>query len=59
MTTDQEIKDYARLLWEKAGRPEGKDQFFRHQAEAELKAESEISDAFLETTETDNSILPG
>jgi hypothetical protein len=59
MATEQQIKDYARLLWEKAGRPEGKDEFFLHEAEVELKTESESPDAPTEPTETDKSILPG
>jgi hypothetical protein len=59
MATEQQIKDYARLLWDKAGRPEGKDNFFLHEAEVELNAENESPDAPTETTETDKGILPG
>ncbi|MCA1398368.1 DUF2934 domain-containing protein [Bradyrhizobium sp. BRP56] len=45
MATEQQIRDYARQLWEKAGKPDGRDEEFRHAAEVELNAESESPDA--------------
>jgi Protein of unknown function (DUF2934) len=45
MATEQQIRDYAYQLWEKAGRPEGKDTVFFHAAEVELNAESGSPDA--------------
>ncbi|GEC54666.1 hypothetical protein ABIF38_003411 [Bradyrhizobium japonicum] len=37
MATEQQIRDYARQLWEKAGKPDGRDREFWHAAEVELK----------------------
>ena len=45
MASEQQIRDYAHMLWEKAGKPEGRDQEFWHAAEVELNAESESPDA--------------
>ena len=45
MATEQQIRDYAHLLWERAGRPESRDVEFWHAAEVELNAESESPDA--------------
>lgn len=45
MATEQQIRDYAHLLWEKAGKPEGRDVEFWHAAEVELNAESDSPDA--------------
>lgn len=45
MATEQQIRDYAQQLWEKAGKPDGRDNEFRHAAEVELNAESESPDA--------------
>ncbi|MGF6427355.1 DUF2934 domain-containing protein [Bradyrhizobium sp. Pha-3] len=45
MATEQQIGDYARQLWEKAGKPDGRDKEFWHAAEVELNAESESPDA--------------
>jgi Protein of unknown function (DUF2934) len=38
---DEQIRNYAQRLWEKAGRPEGKSDEFWRQAEIELDAEGE------------------
>jgi hypothetical protein len=59
MATEQQIKDYARLLWEKAGRPEGKDTFFLHAAEVELNAESESPDAPTPDNQPNKTTVPG
>ena len=45
MATEQQIRDYAHLLWERAGKPEGRDTEFWHAAEIELNAESDSPDA--------------
>jgi hypothetical protein len=45
MATQQQIENYAYLLWEKAGRPEGRDIEFYHAAEVELNEESDSPDA--------------
>jgi len=39
--TQMEVVRRAYELWEKAGKPEGRDQEFYHQAERELENESE------------------
>lgn len=39
--TDEEIRERAHQLWEQAGRPEGREQEFWHQAEQELYEEDE------------------
>jgi hypothetical protein len=41
---EAQIRSHAHALWEKAGRPDGRDGEFWHAAEAELNAESESSD---------------
>jgi general stress protein YciG len=58
--TDDQIRNRAHQLWEIAGRPEGREDEFWHEAERELKAsnagkvgggtspDSEKSDTFLE-----------
>ena len=48
MATEEQIRNYARQLWEKAGRPEGRDAEFWHAAEVELNAESESPDALIQ-----------
>jgi DUF2934 family protein len=45
MATKEQIRNYAHQLWEKAGRPEGRDAEFWHAAEVELNGESESPDA--------------
>jgi hypothetical protein len=42
--SEEQIRDYAHQLWEKAGRPEGRSEEFWRQAQIELDAESEASD---------------
>jgi hypothetical protein len=41
--TEKEIKNRAYELWEKAGKPEGKDEEFYHLAEQELRNEDKSS----------------
>lgn len=48
MATEAEIRNYAHQLWEKAGRPEGRDIEFWNAAKANLDAESESPDPFAE-----------
>ena len=45
MATEDQIRNYAHLLWERAGKPEGRDVEFWHAAEVELDAESGSPDA--------------
>jgi hypothetical protein len=56
MASEEQIRNYAHLLWEKAGRPEGRDTEFWHAAEVELNAESESPDA---PTQPNKNSLPG
>jgi DUF2934 family protein len=55
MATEEQIRNYAHLLWEKAGRPNGRAEEFWHAAEVELNAESESPDAPTEETLTDET----
>lgn len=48
--TDQQISARAYELWEEAGRPEGRDLDFWHQAERELRQGEEGSDGIEEPT---------
>ena len=57
--TEQQIRDHAHALWEKAGRPDGRDLEFWHAAEAELNAESESLDAPTGSNQPNKTILPG
>ena len=41
--TDEQIRTRAHQLWEKAGRPAGREDDFRHQAEQELHNEDKDS----------------
>jgi DUF2934 family protein len=59
MATEQQIKDYAHLLWEKAGKPEGRSDEFWHAAEVELNAESESPDAPTEQVQPNKTSIPG
>jgi hypothetical protein len=60
MLTEQQIRDRAQALWEKAGRPEGRDLEFWYAAEAELNAaESESSDAPTVSDPPNKNTLPG
>jgi hypothetical protein len=58
MATEEQVRNYAHQLWEKAGRPKGRDQEFRHSAEVELNAESESLDAPTETTRPNPNTRP-
>jgi Protein of unknown function (DUF2934) len=42
--SEEQIRNYAHQLWEKAGRPEGRSEEFWRQAQVELDAEGETSD---------------
>jgi Protein of unknown function (DUF2934) len=59
MANEQQIRNYAHQLWEKAGRPEGRDAEFWHAAEVELNAESESPDAQTQSDQPNGSSLPG
>jgi hypothetical protein len=41
--TDEQIRLRARELWEQAGKPEGRDEDFWHQAQQELQNEDKSS----------------
>ncbi|HLG82879.1 MAG TPA: DUF2934 domain-containing protein [Bradyrhizobium sp.] len=41
--TDDQIRARAHQLWERAGRPEGRDEEFWHQAERELQQMEDIA----------------
>lgn len=59
MATEEQVRNYARQLWEKAGRPEGRDTEFWHAAEIELNAESESPDALTQPAPPNTNVLPG
>jgi len=59
MASEEQIRNYAHQLWEKAGCPEGRDQELWHAAEVELNAESESPDAPTEMTQPNKNSLPG
>ena len=59
MATEQQIRDYAHLLWERAGKPEGRDTEFWHAAEVELNAERESPDAPTKIDQPNRTTLPG
>ena len=59
MASEEQIRNYAHQLWEKAGRPAGRDMEFWHAAEVELNAESGSPDAPTETTQPNKTSLPG
>ncbi|HEY2245930.1 MAG TPA: DUF2934 domain-containing protein [Bradyrhizobium sp.] len=59
MATEDQIRHYAHLLWEKAGKPHGRADDFWHAAEVELNAESDSPDAPTETTQPNRNSLPG
>lgn len=48
--SEEQIRNYAYQLWEKAGRPEGGSEEFWRQAENELDAQSENPDQPNSTT---------
>jgi hypothetical protein len=56
MASEDQIRNYARQLWEKAGKPEGRDAEFWHAAKAELDAEDENPDA---AQQPNPSTIPG
>ena len=58
MATEEQIRLYAHLLWEKAGKPEGRANEFWHAAEVELNAESESPDAATEDTQPNQGTVP-
>jgi Protein of unknown function (DUF2934) len=53
--TDEQIRTRAHELWQQAGRPEGRDNEFWHQAEKELKAAGDVR----ETANEQPPVLPG
>jgi DUF2934 family protein len=59
MATEEQIRNYAHQLWEKAGRPEGRDAEFWHAAEVELNTESESPDAPISSDQPNSSTVPG
>lgn len=54
MASEDQIRSYAHQLWEKAGKPEGRDAEFWHAAETELAAEDENPDAAIQTNNEAN-----
>lgn len=52
--SEDQIREYAHNLWEKAGRPEGRQDEFWHQARSEL----EVDEPGDETVSTDQSPKP-
>ncbi|MBW7970029.1 DUF2934 domain-containing protein [Bradyrhizobium sp. BR 10289] len=58
MADEALIRTYAYQLWEKAGRPQGRDQEFWDAAKAEVDAESEIPDPSAEQ-QPNKDTLPG
>ncbi len=59
MATEEQIRNYAHQLWEKAGQPEGRDEEFWHAAEVELNAESDSPDAPTQSAQPNKTTLPG
>ena len=59
MATEEQVRNYACQLWEKAGRPEGRYMEFWHAAEVELNAESESTDALTQPAQPHTYDLPG
>ncbi len=56
MALEEQIRNYAYQLWDKAGRPEGRDEEFWNAAKAELDAEDEIPTT---TDQPNANIIPG
>jgi Protein of unknown function (DUF2934) len=50
MATEDQIRNYAYLLWVEAGKPDSRSEEFWHLAEVELNAESDSPDAPTEST---------
>ncbi len=59
MATEQQIRDYAHLPWERAGKPEGQDAEFWHAAEVELNEESDSPDAPTADDQPNRKTIPG
>jgi hypothetical protein len=59
MATEQQIRDYAHKLWEKAGKLEGRDAEFWHAAEVGLNATGESPDPPNASDQPNKTILPG
>jgi hypothetical protein len=57
MTTHEEISKRAREIWEREGRPEGRDKEHWLQAEAELRQESLQTQSGSNITSQDNAML--
>jgi hypothetical protein len=53
--TDEEIRTRAHQLWEQAGKPDGRENEFWHQAERELLAMQD----FREVANEPSPVLPG
>jgi hypothetical protein len=45
--TEEQIRKHAHELWERAGKPEGRDDEFWHQAERELEETEQLRDIAL------------
>jgi hypothetical protein len=58
MANEDQIRNYAHQLWEKAGRPEGRDDEFWHAAKAELDADGESPTTRAEQ-QPDKTTMPG
>jgi hypothetical protein len=59
MATKEQIRDYAHLLWEKAGKPDGRSEEFWHAAEVELNTESDSPDSPTDETQPNKTTMPG
>ena len=59
MASEEQIRRFAHQLWEKAGRPVGRDDEFWHAAEVELNAESESPAAPIPSEQPNANSLPG
>ena len=53
--TDEQIRTRAHQLWEEAGKPDGRDDEFWHQAERELLSMEDLG----ETAKEPPPVLPG
>jgi hypothetical protein len=56
MASEEQIRNYAHQLWERAGRPEGRHEEFWYAAETELNAEDKNPDA---ATQPNPATMPG
>jgi hypothetical protein len=54
MATEDQIRNYAYLLWVEAGKPKNSSEKFWHLAEVELNAESDSPDAPTESIDQPN-----